>query len=998
MSDQPEDKSIHQQTPPQQNADPDAPSSPRGYLNFIIGRNRGLKRSVTGAMAALGLLDLDESEKLSPNPEHYQNQRAQTAPPSPPPPPPPPEEPPRLGSAQPTYSKLRSVQEFVAPQSVSQSPAEPPVEQSTSAIPSGSWSPPARPQQASPQQPQSAAGQQPHPAQQSVAEQTAPPAPQPTTHPPSAPAEQRVASSQSTSPQHAPDMPHSPGASPVPAQQSQAQPAAHSPQTTSPRRQTGESPLPRAKRTGTTREFGKVELPPEISLAPEASATTGDIAPLPSAKKKPAPIKPSVKKDGEGRVTAIRYFNGAIREITYGPDGSVCNVRDKDGTNWMHQGCNLWIQFLADGKPTGNLWEGSIAVDETGGYIYEDSHDKSRVIENPDGTRLIEEANSGSIEVDAGDRVTKVKYLDQSTRSFSHDEAGELIQIRDKDNSIIRRIDKDKWQKYDAEGRAKEQIKGSFHVDTQGNLVLEESDTQAHISETLDGKKITRGKDGYTVTQHPDGTRDVECPDQTQMRLMTDGTIITTTPDGSMSQRPDGTRIETNTGGAVVRVQYPNKLMSEFEYDASGELSLFKDLDHSSWRRVRMDIWVHHDADGIESGIKSNGSVTVDDEGRVTFSIPPGRSSPPNNLPAQVDERKAHNPNTNESEVEAAPEVLPATEPELALELESEPAIETDSEIVPEAETESEQDGAAQWLIAMEKAEMEAKEAEVEAKLQAIADREAELESKMQALARAKEEATASKEAIEEARAIADAKLRAIAKAEADVDAKMIALAKAEEAAAQTAAAQAAVQEQPKRRPNTATVEVDDSGKVVCIQYPNDTFKEFQYSQDGELIGITDETGKAMKRNDDSTWTSYAESGEPLGTSNRATVNVDRTGNLITKYTDEGTTTIQRLDNTAVRIDDQNKLLLFMSPHKRKFAVIAPGIARYVVTENDTAGGIAGDVCRLQHWTETYFQPAPAQILSQMSTLAAANKMESLADIQPNDDLVITIPDTNFKQ
>src|SRR5262249_47486355 len=132
-----------------------------------------------------------------------------------------------------------------------------------------------------------------------------------------------------------------------------------------------------------------------------------------------------------------------------------------------------------------------------------------------------------------------------------------------------------------------------------------------------------------------------------------------------------------------------------------------------------------------------------------------------------------------------------------------------------------------------------------------------------------------------------------------------------------------ATKEQPVEEPISSPqevrtrIELDARGRVAKIEYANETSRTFIYDADGLVLEFQQQNGRVTKRNPDSTWTSYTRDGRQMNVSGKASLFVDREGNLIWEYQQDGSASIQKLDGAVVAINNRGELQKYGSPSDR---------------------------------------------------------------------------------
>lgn len=327
----------------------------------------------------------------------------------------------------------------------------------------------------------------------------------------------------------------------------------------------------------------------------------------------------------QGFPTRIDYPDKTLRKLTYDAVGNVIAILDRDGSTWKFESGSLWVQFQAGGRPTGDVWEGTVTITSQGDLTFEDAGDGSLVTEMADGSKLLQDAGGCKIQVNSLGQVSSVVYSDGQMRSFGYADDGTLAMVVEKDGTTVCKAAGKSWEIRDAKDTVLARIgSGSASVDELGTYIFIDDDTGKKVTETISGQVVTELSGGYAILQESDGTRCVVCSDGTKLRTLPDGTIATETPTGTIAQRPDGSCLETNEHKRITRIQQPDQKVRELSYDASGAVFAWKDTDDSLWHRVCSDTWLQCTVDGRATGLSIKGSFHVDDAGTAIFQAEEG--------------------------------------------------------------------------------------------------------------------------------------------------------------------------------------------------------------------------------------------------------------------------------------------------------------------------------------------------------------------------------------
>ena len=206
------------------------------------------------------------------------------------------------------------------------------------------------------------------------------------------------------------------------------------------------------------------------------------------------------------------------------------------------------------------------------------------------------------------------------------------------------------------------------------------------------------------------------------------------------------------------------------------------------------------------------------------------------------------------------------------------------------------------------------------------------------------------------------------------------------------AVSQAATNEEGADDQARVRIELDLRGRVLKVFYADKTWREFEYDRDGVLIEIRQQNGRITKRNPDASWTSYARDGRKMNASSRAKLTVDREGDIIWEFEDDGSISIQRVDGAAIFIDNHGQLRRFVSDSARAFEVNDAGAMTYEVQADETLEDIAADALKAWSWQVSFYQPSPDDLGEIVRLIVAANKLTSARQIAEGDTLAIPQP------
>ncbi|HEY9868127.1 MAG TPA: RHS repeat domain-containing protein, partial [Candidatus Obscuribacterales bacterium] len=330
-------------------------------------------------------------------------------------------------------------------------------------------------------------------------------------------------------------------------------------------------------------------------------------------------VSSTVERDARGLVTRVLYPDGTVRQFAYDTNGVLEAVTDKDGSTWKLRDA-IWIQYGADGSVTGEIWQGKIAVDCNGVYLYEDPCDRVHVFERPDGSRLLEDPSGVKMEADVDGQVTTIQYANGAGRQFHYTADGDLNRIVDKDGTTWKTSDGLRWFQYAADGSKTGEVSfGRRSVDASGSYIVEDGATGRKFIEEPYGAKITESTDGSRLIESPDGTLLIEKPDGTRLYTTADGTHISETPTGFLARRPSGAEVEADANRRITKIAYPDRTMRNFKYDDMGSLVQIWDRDGTIWKATAANTWLQYRPDGTTTGQTRSGSMSVDEHANCIY-------------------------------------------------------------------------------------------------------------------------------------------------------------------------------------------------------------------------------------------------------------------------------------------------------------------------------------------------------------------------------------------
>ena len=329
--------------------------------------------------------------------------------------------------------------------------------------------------------------------------------------------------------------------------------------------------------------------------------------------------EPQVERVENGLISRVAYPDRTSRQFAYSADGSIEKLTDKDGSVWKLE-AGKWVQFGADGSPSGQTFEGKIVVDQAGTYCYEDPADGSRVYERPDGSKLVEDQSGLRMEADAAEKLTLIQYADGTCRRFQYDAEGRLNRLIDKDSSTWKTSDGLRWFQYGVDGLKTGDVWfGKITVDSSGAYAKENGANKERVIEEPYGATITESSDGNKLIQNPDGTVLIEKPDGSRFYTTADGTHISETPTGYKALKPYGAEIEVDENRRITKITYPDRTVRIFKYEAAGSLIEISDRDGSVWKQGTGGGWLQHILSGEATGQTRAGTMMVDDHGNCIY-------------------------------------------------------------------------------------------------------------------------------------------------------------------------------------------------------------------------------------------------------------------------------------------------------------------------------------------------------------------------------------------
>ncbi|MBS1952844.1 MAG: hypothetical protein JST89_01525 [Cyanobacteria bacterium SZAS-4] len=254
-----------------------------------------------------------------------------------------------------------------------------------------------------------------------------------------------------------------------------------------------------------------------------------------------------------GQVTDISYKDGSKKAFTYNDDGTVKEATEKDGSIWRKGDDDKFHLYGKDQKDKGSL-ANDISVSQDGKVSFNyDQISVGKFKVHVDGTTTYN-TDGTSISANPRGEVTAVNYGNGTSRTFKRNDAGEITEIGETDNSTWKHEGDGKWHQY-KDDKATGQT------------------NDAVPTVTSDGQYSFKSPDGTVNVRNLDGSSEV--------------------------QKPDGNSTKTDTNGLLIARTYPDGGTRTFERDDKGKLTEIKNPDGSSWTKDK-DTWRHIDSSGKE--------------------------------------------------------------------------------------------------------------------------------------------------------------------------------------------------------------------------------------------------------------------------------------------------------------------------------------------------------------------------------------------------------------
>ncbi len=233
----------------------------------------------------------------------------------------------------------------------------------------------------------------------------------------------------------------------------------------------------------------------------------------------------SIEFAASGLPACIKYPDGSVRNVDYNDKGEATRVRHPNGDTWNRISEREWQK-----AGTNEKWQGTLVFNRDGSYK-----------ETAAGSEREYRAD-GSIEV--------------------RDRDGHRIEKKNNDGSWTIRNDKDQiTATWDAAGKWRR-----FEYDANGRMV-----------KTTDAQGTWSTTDGTTWSHDKLGKRE-----QLSFNLTQDGVLRMESPDGkAITRNTDGSSIETDKSGKILKQIAANGKERTFEYDRDGRLNKVVQPDNS---------------------------------------------------------------------------------------------------------------------------------------------------------------------------------------------------------------------------------------------------------------------------------------------------------------------------------------------------------------------------------------------------------------------------------
>ncbi len=313
----------------------------------------------------------------------------------------------------------------------------------------------------------------------------------------------------------------------------------------------------------------------------------------------------TISSSTDDRINSIDYAGSKVhRDFEYDSKGisSVSYQNDLNGfkDTWKRQGDSNWVQYDDSGKPTGQTWQGEIAIDqENGEYIYQSKGSSEYVVERPDG----------SIVKADGNHVTEVTRSNGETISFNkYSDQGYLTAYKDSSGSWTSE-DGIKWRNQDGDTRIE-----SVTVDSEGTISINNggetkkllsNGAEVDVDNASDAKKFYDAQGQLTETIDPNNNiykftyNDAAAGSEAQLASVTEPDGITWTPKEKTQLGPLDTIASIFGGNKQVWVS------ADGQYEKVGDYSI-NQRDGS--------LTFKDESTKIETTVRPDGTHTTKDE------------------------------------------------------------------------------------------------------------------------------------------------------------------------------------------------------------------------------------------------------------------------------------------------------------------------------------------------------------------------------------------------
>ncbi|MBY0550847.1 MAG: hypothetical protein K2W95_26450 [Candidatus Obscuribacterales bacterium] len=288
---------------------------------------------------------------------------------------------------------------------------------------------------------------------------------------------------------------------------------------------------------------------------------------------------PVVYESNSNAPDTVKYPDGKVRQFTFDENGDVSAISFEDPAkqykdSWQRvPGTDTWEQHNAEGKKTGEVFEGGVGVDEQGNLTRVPRGADVATVETSDGKKWTFHKDGPGVLVDANGRIEEIDYPNDTNAQVKHDEDGQLCEIQFPDGVKWRKAEGDHWVAVEDNGKALDSSHSFF----------------GQIDVSNDGSIKMLDTTGNTAVFNPDGTRTT---------LYNDGSVVDTNPEGRIS-----------------KVVYPSPKDSsiKFEYSPTGALTTITHGNGEVWQRGRGNEWT-----SSTTGEKWKGEVLVNPDGSYT--------------------------------------------------------------------------------------------------------------------------------------------------------------------------------------------------------------------------------------------------------------------------------------------------------------------------------------------------------------------------------------------